>query len=348
MIRFRLGQGWKREEAPSPVDSLRLSVDGVDLLAGASEERLWQVVPEWVASVMRLWGEGQRFVQVSLPEAHLEVVLERRGSDALLSVLSLARPARRTRAAVTLELEELRDAAVRCARELHQDLCEWAPALAGGNGVKRMLKRAEALERTPLSAPRTPTFDTGYGFRTFVRDGGVGFELDLQDPEDLLGSYRGKDPGALPSLLCDGALGLRLGADEPWRSPGLPYLFALELSRQAGDLGQALEHGEGSFTFSPGGLGPEMTVDLRRGTADSGGGSAAVAPEALLRNLYGIGLSFVLAATRRNPKQRQNPYLVELQARCQEGWVRWKEVSPPGADAQAAEAPAPPQSSVSR
>ena len=45
MIRFRIGQSWKRERTASPVDAFGLDLDGVNLLAGASEEPLAKVVP---------------------------------------------------------------------------------------------------------------------------------------------------------------------------------------------------------------------------------------------------------------------------------------------------------------
>src|SRR5687768_11453819 len=94
MIRVRLGQSWKREPTAAPVDSVGLVVDGVDLITGASEETLTQVLPDAVAAAHALARQGKRFAQFSVPEAHFEVLLRRAGTSAELTVVDLGRPAR--------------------------------------------------------------------------------------------------------------------------------------------------------------------------------------------------------------------------------------------------------------
>ena len=65
MIRFRIGQSWKREPSSTPVDSIGLELDGVDLLAGATEEPLVRVVPSLVdALTCTTWLEGAPCGQV--------------------------------------------------------------------------------------------------------------------------------------------------------------------------------------------------------------------------------------------------------------------------------------------
>ncbi|MFP2934278.1 hypothetical protein ACLESO_56000, partial [Pyxidicoccus sp. 3LG] len=110
MTRIRIGQRWKREPAASPLDSIALELDGVDLLSGAVEESLAEVVPSLVRSVAAIYGGRQRLAQVSLPEAHLELVLRRVGPEVELLVASLARPARLLRPPVRVEVEELAEA----------------------------------------------------------------------------------------------------------------------------------------------------------------------------------------------------------------------------------------------
>ena len=68
MTRFRLGQRWKREPTAAPVDSIALELDGVNLLAGAVEEPLAEVVPSLVGAAAALRAGRRRLVQVSLPE----------------------------------------------------------------------------------------------------------------------------------------------------------------------------------------------------------------------------------------------------------------------------------------
>ena len=69
MTRLRIGQHWKREPSASPVDSIALELDGVNLLAGAVEEPLAEVVPALVGAVAALHAGKRRLAQVSLPEA---------------------------------------------------------------------------------------------------------------------------------------------------------------------------------------------------------------------------------------------------------------------------------------
>src|ERR671937_1098983 len=147
MIRFRIGQSWKRERAARPVDAFGLELDGVDLLAGASEEPLDRVVLELLSALEALVAGSEPFAEVALPEAHLELVLRRQESELHLEVVSLARPARRLRGPVALDLEEMVAAAVRCAGGLLRDVREAAPALEPK--LRRALSaRARRLQRT--------------------------------------------------------------------------------------------------------------------------------------------------------------------------------------------------------
>ena len=75
MIRIRIGQHWRREPGEPPMDSVALELDGVNLLPGAVEEPLAEVVPALLAAVASLHAGRARLAQVSLPEAHLELVL---------------------------------------------------------------------------------------------------------------------------------------------------------------------------------------------------------------------------------------------------------------------------------
>src|SRR5437879_2722006 len=128
MIRFRIGQRWKREQqAGAPKDSFGLDLDGVDLLAEAGDESLAKVVPELVEAACALVVRGDPFAQLSLPEAHLELCFHRDESEVELFVVSMARPARLLRPPVRVEASELSDAAMRCGKSLLEDLAEAAP-----------------------------------------------------------------------------------------------------------------------------------------------------------------------------------------------------------------------------
>lgn len=320
MIRFRIGQTWKREPGASPVDSFGLELDGVDLLMGASEEPLARVVPELVQALHGVALEGRTSAQLSLPEAHLEVALFRRGSQVSLKVVSLARPARLTRPAVELELSELVQATIKCARGLIRDLSEVTPSADPDARHRKMLRQLGQLERRPSAEARFERFDSGYGYRLFAQTPGS-FGFELHDVDDLILTFGSRSPAALPSLLFDGALTLALGepGSSPWRAEGSLFLIALELSRQAGELVQALEAGDRQFSMAPGGVGSELRLRLDERTANHGAERFALDPRRLARSMYELPLALVFALTNRNQSQAKNPYVRELGARCREG-----------------------------
>jgi len=119
--------------------------------------------------------------------------------------------------------------------------------------------------------------------------------------------------------LCGGTVTLAVQREELWRVTGVPFLVALELSRQAADLAHALELGDKRFTFAPGGSGAEVEVRLAEGALKAGAKTVPVDPNALVRAMYGLGLELSFAASLHNKTQGKNPYLSELAARCREG-----------------------------
>jgi hypothetical protein len=322
MIRFRIGQSWKHEPNAAPVDSFGLELDGVDLLAEASEEPLAQVVPALVEAVHALAAEGEPVAQVSLAEAHVELVFRRADhQEAELTVVSLARPARVHRAAVRVDLRELSEAAVRCGRALVRDLSEAAPSQwrtgRDGGRHRRMLQKLEALEGAEPRPVRRDPRQTGSSYQASPPGPGT-FGFSLADPDDLLLLFDKKGHGALGSLLFSGEAYLRL-TEVWWRSPAAPFLFALELSRQALELSHAIDLKERTFSFRPGGLEPEVRLDLDRGELEACGVRIPVITENVLRSMFEVGLSLAFAVTTRHKLQAKNPYVEELVARCREG-----------------------------
>jgi outer membrane protein assembly factor BamB len=317
MIRFRIGQSWKREAAAPPVDSFGLELDGVDLLPEASEEPLQQVVPALVETVHALAGEGEPVAQLSLGEAHLELVFRRVDGDIEVQVVSLSRPARVQRAGVRVDLKELSEAAVKCGRSLVRDLAEAGRPGPDDAWHRKLLQRLDSLEGAEPAAIRRDHRQTGFSFHFAAPMPGA-FGFQLSDPDDLLLAFDRKGHGALGSLLCGGECFVKV-ADGGWRAKAVPFLFALELSRQALELSHAIELKERTFTFRPGGIDPELRLDLDRGELDSGQARVPVVPEAVLRSMFELGVSLGFAITSRNKQQAKNPYLEELLARCREG-----------------------------
>ena len=124
MIRFRIGQSWKKESAATPSDSIGLEFEGVDVFQGVTEEPLTQAVPDLIEALNALAVEGHRTAQTSFTEAHLELAFHRVDSEGQvdLYIVSMGRPARLLRKPVRMDLGELVEAGIRCSRSLSRDL----------------------------------------------------------------------------------------------------------------------------------------------------------------------------------------------------------------------------------
>ncbi|MBN1204456.1 MAG: PQQ-binding-like beta-propeller repeat protein [Myxococcaceae bacterium] len=318
MTRFRLGQRWKREPTAAPVDSIALELDGVNLLAGAVEEPLAEVVPSLVGAAAALRAGRRRLVQVSLAEASLELVVRRAGPEVELSVASLGRPARLLRPPVWVELEEFAQAARECAEGFLEDIEEAAPG-ALPSSVSRGLSEALRLLGGPVSTPREAPPEPFT--RRVEPPEELGFGFELKDPADLLRTYEKGQGAALGSLLCSGEVWLSLpGRPQAWRAPGPPFLTALELSRQAGELARAVELGEPRFFLELGGVRPALALELSAGRGKLGAGAAfPLDGSALAAAMFHLGHTLALAVAERERSQSSNPYLVELTERCREG-----------------------------
>jgi outer membrane protein assembly factor BamB len=317
MIRFRIGHRWKREPADPPHDSVALELDGVNLLPGAVEEPLAETVPALVEAVAALHAGRRRLAQVSLAEAHLELVLRRSRADIELQVASLSRPARLLRAPLRVDAEELAEAARECGQEFLAEIRHLAPRRLSGaqqQGLERALEQLEGAFHHP-EEPRPQPFTLRVEPPALP-----GFGFTLNDPDDVLRrSAREKGP-ALASLLCQGEVWLAL-PERPvaWRASGPPYLTALELARQAADLARAVELEEPRFGFEPAGLRPELTLDLKAGQARLGAATFPLSGEALVAAMFHLGQALAVALSERERTLSNNPYLVELTERCREG-----------------------------
>ncbi len=340
MTRIRIGQRWKREPAASPLDSIALELDGVDLLSGAVEESLAEVVPSLVRSVAAIYGGRQRLAQVSLPEAHLELVLRRVGPEVELLVASLARPARLMRPPVRVEVEELAEAVREGGERFLADVTRVGPRALSSSVAQALREPLKALRRAArpreeaagkpgLKRVEPPPEVPGFGFE--LRDVGV---------PPARGGERGT-AGALAPLLTAGEVWLALpGKPEAWRVPGPPFLAVLELSRQAVELARAVELGEERFELAPAGARPALVLDLKAGKAKAGrtGTPFPLDGNALAAALFHLGESLAAAFAEEDRAQVANPYLVELADRCREGLSHLRgAVEPPEAQGAARE-----------
>src|SRR5262249_55984011 len=263
-------------------DSFSLQVDGMDLLGAATEESLTSLIPDLISALSSLTVRGQVLAQVSLPEAHLELAFQRRGTEANIRVVDLGRPARLLHRPVRVDLGELRDAAVASGKGLLRDLAEASLEERHSRSINQMQRPLTKLEQTPLVPARDEHRQTGYSYRASA-GGDYQFGFELYDEQDLLLCPEGTS--SLASLLLDGTIYLQLpgGKVERWTASGGPFLLMLELSRQGADLWHALELEEPRFDFAPGGASPMIRMDLLRRSLELKGQSHPLEPRAFAR-----------------------------------------------------------------
>ncbi|MCE9670365.1 PQQ-like beta-propeller repeat protein [Myxococcus stipitatus] len=321
MTRIRIGHRWKREPSASPLDSIALELDGVDLLSGAVEESLAEVVPALVRAVAALQGGGRRMAQVSLAEAHLELVLRRVGGEVELLVASLARPARLTRPPIRVDAEELTQAVRTAGERFLADVTRVAP-----RSLSAPLAQALAEPLKQLGRPTRPPDEEPVKPATLRQEPpevpGFGFELrDLGPRAGREGGRRGTS-GTLAPLLGAGEVWLALpGRPDAWKVPAPPFLTTLELSRLAVELARAVELGEARFELAPAGARQPLVLDLKAGKAKLGrtGTPFALEGNALAAAIFHLGEALAAAFAEDGRAQVGNPYLVELADRCREG-----------------------------
>lgn len=334
VFRIRLGSSWKEDPslraafargraaarlaAAEAVDALALEVDGVDIAAGRAEGTLLAGVVALGQAVLRLLAGAPR-AEVHFSEGSVELVLARRGADALLTVVALDRPARVLARDVEVELPELARAARDAARALCDDL--GALGAAGGAGLggdlRQLAARLDGARPAPEPSPAAETATARP--RAPRRRGAPTCAFELRDDEGLLATYRG--PGAdLGSLLAPGRVVLR-GSDgrEVATLDGPPFLVLRDLAAFAGRLADAVRRGDRSAPLSLAGRGRHGTVglhcDLAAGTFARAGGPAHPAPPLLLaRALLEAAVDFCGVAAGRNPWQAQNGWVAELRA----------------------------------
>ncbi len=293
VIRFRLGQQWKREPgAENPLDAFGLELDGVALLAGASEEPLAQVVPALVEAVAALQG-GERTSEVSLHEAHFELCFSRvSATEVELAVVSLARPARLVHPPLLIDLAALIEASARCARQWVKDVTEVAPTLLAAPRARGMAKLVRTLEKGSI-AGLAEVDPAAWRWERFARADGE-LAVVTTDPDGRTLAFHRRSAAPLPCLLCPGEISVR-GTSFRQRVP--PFLSLLELTRRA----------------------------LNEGGESTGLGEAVVVSS---RAIFEAGLEWCVAMGARNPSLTSNPHVEALADRCTRGLSALRPLSP--------------------
>jgi outer membrane protein assembly factor BamB len=356
VIRLRPGRGWRLNPAllselrdggrngrstPEIRDVLSLEVDGVDLLAGLSEDSLLEVIAELARSVARLIS-GSRCARVACSGGGVELLLERRGSQLLLSLVRLQRPARVTVSDLELDLPALAQAVLEGGRLLLRDLMALHPSIIETQPARHLARALKALAGQKLLAPdRASPRARAAQPLVYAQSGPQlpAVRLELEDRDARLETFA---PGTeLHSLLVKGRLVLRVrtgGSD--FAAAGHPFLLLRDLGAAGLDMVRALEAGDSEHML-PLADGVGLSFDLRaglqraeaifvrrtaRGPQNGQGGAFPCPVLPLLTALFEAGAAFAAAAIARNPLQRQNRYLVELSRSAEEGLSRCAEL----------------------
>src|SRR3954447_13878342 len=171
MIRIRPGRSWRLNPTylgelrsltaarakgftgADILDVLGIEVDGVNIAAGVGEARVLLAVEELARALLRI-GEGEPAAQATIGPGPTELVLEARGPDVLMTLVTLEPPARVLASGLLVDAQKMRTATLHAARGLLLDLLAISPALSGarlsrklGEAASQLARRAEARAR---------------------------------------------------------------------------------------------------------------------------------------------------------------------------------------------------------
>jgi len=330
MIEVRIGRGWSADPdvrralqgarhararsaaVRAIVDVIAIEVDGVDIAAGRTEGPVLDTALLLVRALAKL-AAGSGHASVPFEEGSVELVLRRRGGSALLSLVTLSRPARVLARDVEVDLEALARAAREAASEWCRRVAALAPAVAGSPALRRLLRSASRPARLAPAPAAAPSGSARS--RRPRRRGLPACSFELHDEEGQLGGWRG--PGSdLASLLVPGRVALR-GADgrEILSVSGAPFLAFRDLCAAASRLVAAGGHGSVRFQLARPGRRRPMTVDVDAATgalAVDGRPSSRSDPLALARALLEGVADFCAVVEARSSAQADNAHLAEL------------------------------------
>ncbi|HTO97247.1 MAG TPA: hypothetical protein VMK66_09425, partial [Myxococcales bacterium] len=233
------------------LDVLGIEVFGVDIAAGVGEARVLQAVDDLAQALIRL-GEGQPAAQATIGPGPTELLLEARGHDLLLTLVTLAPPARVLASGLVVDAHKMRTATLHAVRGLLLDLLAISPALSDARLARRLgAACAQLARRGQGSIPRWPAREAEP--RSLLsRVQRCPEKLSLQLSPEAMARLRGarQVPFAplaphlgrgAATLLSPGGPGLT------WEGP--VFLFLRNLLEDAGRLVEAWEGGERAWTL---------------------------------------------------------------------------------------------------
>lgn len=345
MIRIRTGNRWKSERklrgaavAEEAWDALGIEVDGVDISRGLLEGKLLLTFSSLLGAVDDLAAGRRRTAQVGFSSGVI-LLLSRRGSAVLLSLVRLVRPSRVLVRDVEVELSDLALAAAESTGDLLDSLAARFPRAEGHPLVQRLAERAaRLLDRLAFEGPSSEEEggEASHIRRPPAREEIPTLLFDIRDDDGRIAGYREGD--GLGPLLLRGHLYLH-GADgeELASAEGVPFLVLRDLVSLADGL--VAPEGESRLELPLGAPGAVLEVDLRGGALTVQGRTLRLELRDLARSIFTCALDFVAVLAARQPALGQNPYLVDLrdEARSRLRLLDDREAAP-----SPAPAPAPP------
>lgn len=348
MIRIRTGAGWRHDPslqaalrrgtgaaraaaARAVIDALAVEVDGVDVAAGLAEGRLITALEALLRAVARIVG-GAPHATVAFPESDVEILMRRRGTAALLSVVVLSRPSRVVARDVEVEVGALAAAALEASAVFCRELAEILPG-AEAREARPLRAAARDLRRTEEGSPPRPRVAAPARPPPGPACAApVSCAVEIHDEDGHLGAYEGGRPD-LGSLLVAGRVALHeRGGRELCALPGIPFLVLRDLGAAADALLRAVRAGEPSCTIPLArhgrGAPLEVRVDLEHGViALPGGIQVPCGPLDLARAFVTAQAELGRIARARNPRQTENAYLAELESAAAERLAQIEELA---------------------
>jgi hypothetical protein len=267
VIRIRPGQSWRLNPAyvgelralrgarakgftgSDILDVLGIEVDGVDIAAGVGEARVLQAIDELAQALIRI-DEGQPAAQATIGPGPTELVLEARGHDLLLTLVTLAPPARVLASGLLVDGQKMRAATLHAARGLLLDLLAISPALSAARLARRLGAECAELARSRHrpGLPRPPRDTEPRTLLSHVQRKPE--KLSIQLPPETMARLlaAGEVPFApLAAHLGRGSITLLRSAAPGLTWEGPVFLFLRNLLADAERLIEAWEGGEPAF-----------------------------------------------------------------------------------------------------
>ena len=266
MIRIRPGRSWRQNPAyvgelraltgrgargftgADILDVVGIEIDGIDIAAGVGEGRILVAVDELAQALLRL-GEGEPAAQATVASGPTELLLEARGPDLLLMLVSLAPAARVIASGLLVDAGAMRTAVLHAARGLTLDLLAISPVLEDTPCLQRLAAAAAALSRRDSKPaakwPARPAEPKAVLLTNRRKSSGESLRLEL--PAQTMARLRGGSSvrsAPLAPHVGEGSLALVRKGGPGIQCDGPIFLILRNLLRDAESLVEAWETGE--------------------------------------------------------------------------------------------------------